>query len=168
MNLACQACKKQPATVHLTDISPQGDKRERHLCEECAQREGVTPQQAPQVNLGQMLASLVGGSKAVAQQLAELKCPQCGLTFVEFRNNGLLGCPHDYDAFERALTPLIERAHQGSSHHIGKSPRRKASGRALENDLILLRRRLTRAVDAEQFEEAARLRDQLRTLENRG
>lgn len=167
MNLACQACKKQSATVHLTDITPQGEKRERHLCEECAQREGVTPPPQPQP-LSHMLASLVGGNKAAAQQLADLKCPQCGLTFVEFRNNGLLGCPHDYDAFERALMPLIERAHQGSSHHIGKSPRRKPTGRALENDLILLRRRLNRAVDAEQFEEAARLRDQLKSMENRG
>jgi len=162
MNLACQSCKKQPATVHLTDILPGGEKRERHLCEQCAAHEEVMPKATQaHVPLDELLAGLVVG-KAAIQQLAELKCPHCGLTFVEFRQNGLLGCPRDYDAFEKALVPLIERAHEGSSHHIGKVPRRLGTPRPTENDLIRLKRRLAKAVEEEQYEEAARLRDKIK------
>ena len=164
MNVGCQACKKRPATVHLTDITPEGEKRERHLCERCAQEQGITPKAQAHVPIHELLAGLVT-SKASIQQLADLACPHCGLTFVEFRNNGLLGCPRDYDAFEKALIPLIERAHEGSSHHIGKVPTRLGTPRSTENDLIRLKRRLTRAVEDEQYEEAAKLRDRIAMLE---
>ena len=163
MNLACQACKKQPATVHLTDISPQGEKCERHLCEECAQTEGVT--QKPPQHLNQLLTAFVQGSKASAKQIADLACPQCKLTFVEFRNTGLLGCPSDYDAFEMALAPLIERAHVGSSHHIGKVPRRLGAPRSPEADLIRLRRQLSKAVESEHYELAAKIRDDIEAID---
>ncbi|MFQ5412357.1 MAG: UvrB/UvrC motif-containing protein [Phycisphaerae bacterium] len=165
MSYICQACKKQSATVHLTDITPQGEKSERHLCEECAQREGVTPKPQNNLHLKHLLSAFVEGGKVTAQQIAELTCQTCGLTFVEFRNTGLLGCPGDYDAFEKALVPLIERAHQGASHHIGKIPHRLGTPRAVENDLIRLRRELDHAVDSEQFEQAARIRDRIRTIE---
>ncbi|HVP11327.1 MAG TPA: UvrB/UvrC motif-containing protein [Phycisphaerae bacterium] len=164
MNLACQACKKRPATVHLTDITPEGEMQERHLCEECAQEEGLTPKPPTNVPLNAMLAGMIM-DKAAIQQLAELKCPHCGLTFVEFRNAGLLGCPGDYDAFEKALVPLIERAHENASHHIGKVPQRLAVPRSAESDLIRLRRELTKAVDDEQYEQAAKLRDRIKALE---
>jgi protein arginine kinase activator len=165
MNLACQACKKRPATVHLTDITQSGEMQERHLCDECAQEEGLTPKAPANVPLNAMLAGLIM-DKAAIQQLAELKCPKCGLTFVEFRNAGLLGCPGDYDAFEKALVPLIERAHENASHHIGKVPQRLAVPRSSESDLIRLRRELARAVDDEQYEVAAKLRDRIKTLED--
>ncbi len=164
MSLACQAFNKQAATVHLTDISPEGEMRERHLCEQCAQKEGLASKSSPHIPLNAILTGLVL-DKAVIQQLAELKCPSCGLTFVEFRNAGLLGCASDYDAFEKALVPLIERAHENASHHIGKVPRRLAVPRSTEGDLIRLRRKLTKAVDDEQYEEAARIRDEIKNLE---
>lgn len=166
MHLPCNACKKQPATVHMTDISPQGEKRERHLCEECAQKEGITPNPQGAVNLSQMLTAFIGGGKVTAQQIAELRCSKCKLTFVEFRNSGLLGCPCDYDAFEKALVPLIERAHQGANQHVGKFPRKQEKPRTAESDLIRLRRALVRAVDNEQYEEAARIRDRIQKIES--
>lgn len=165
MNLPCQACKKQAATVHLTDITPDGQMRERHLCEHCAQHEGLTPKPQPAaLNALTQLSGLIL-DKVSIQQLAELKCPQCGLTFIEFRNAGLLGCPSDYDAFEKAMVPLLERAHENSSHHIGKVPRRLAVPRSSESDLIRLRRELTKAVHEEQYEEAAKIRDRIKTME---
>lgn len=167
MHLPCNACKKQPATVHLTDISPQGEKIERHLCEDCAKKEGITPSGPVSGNLSQMLNSFIGGGKITAQQLAEIRCPKCKLSFVEFRNNGLLGCPNDYDAFEKALLSLIERAHQGAGRHIGKNPRRHKKKRMPENDLVRLRRELNRAVDDEKYEEAARIRDSIRSIETK-
>ena len=83
-----------------------------------------------------------------------------------FRHKKLLGCPADYDAFEKALIPLIERAHEGASHHIGKVPMRLGAPRSSENELVRLRRRLAKAVEAEQYEEAAKLRDKIKTRES--
>lgn len=167
MNFACQGCKKRPATVHLTDITPQGEKRERHLCEHCAETEGVTPKPQPQqAHLSHILSAFVEGSKTSVQKIADLSCPHCHMTFVEFRSSGLLGCSNDYDAFEQALAPLIERAHQGCSHHVGKAPKHNGETLAVENDLIRLRRQLNQAVDEERFEDAAKLRDHIRTLES--
>jgi protein arginine kinase activator len=165
MNVPCQACKKHPATVHLTDISKEGEMRERHLCEHCAQQEGLAAKPPTHVPISELLSGLVTDKSSI-QQMAELACPQCGMTFVEFRNGGLLGCASDYDAFETAMIPLIERAHEGSSHHIGKVPRRLAIPRTADNDLIRLRRQLTKAVDEEKYEEAAGLRDKIRALES--
>ncbi len=165
MNFACQSCKQQPATVHLTEIARDGEKRERHLCEACAQTENVTPKPQPTAKVSHLLSAFVEGGKAGAKQIADLACPDCGITFVEFRSSGLLGCPHDYNAFEKALVPLIERAHQGASHHIGKMPSGQDTSRRVENDLLRLRRKLTRAVDDERFEEAAQLRDDISSLE---
>jgi protein arginine kinase activator len=165
MHLPCQSCKKQPATVHLTDIVAGGEKRERHLCEQCAQEEGIMPKPQAHIPINELLAGLVA-NKASIQQLADLACPQCGTTFVEFRNNGLLGCPHDYDAFEKALIPLVERAHDGASHHIGKVPMRLGVPRSTENELVRLKRRLAQAVEAEQYEEAAKLRDKIKSQES--
>lgn len=161
MHLACQLCHEQPATVHLTNIDA-GEKRERHLCDACAEKEGVIPKP---VNVMASLEAFVQTGKAPAQQVSGLTCPQCKLTFVEFRNKGVLGCPADYDAFEKALNPLIERAHQGASHHVGKTPRRLGVARSTDGDLIRLRRELTRAVDDERFEDAASIRDTIRSLE---
>jgi protein arginine kinase activator len=163
MQIACQVCKKQPATVHLTEIV-KGENKERHLCEQCAQDEGLMPKVQQHVPINEIITGVML-QKSLVQQLADLTCPHCKLSFVEFRNTGLLGCPHDYDAFEKALVPLIERAHESASHHIGKVPRRLGSPLATENDLIRLRRELLRAVDDEQFERAAKLRDRIRNLE---
>jgi len=84
----------------------KAEKHERHLCEKCAADEGVTVKQ--HVPLNELLSGFLV-SQAGAKQVADLTCPECGMTFVEYRNHGLLGCPNDYDVFEKALAPMIER-----------------------------------------------------------
>jgi protein arginine kinase activator len=161
--LICQSCQKAPATVHLTDIvPPNGEKRERHLCENCAVEEGVTMKQHESVS--SVLQEFIK-QKAGVQEIAQVTCPECGISFREFRNQGLLGCPHDYQAFDKYLTPLIERAHDGATHHIGKVPSRAGSGVRRQGGLSRLRRELEEAIEAENYERAARLRDQIKTLE---
>jgi protein arginine kinase activator len=91
-------------------------------------------------------------------------CDTCGTKFVEFRNTGRLGCPHDYDAFRDELLPLLENIH-GDIKHAGKSPRRLPAAKAHQQELAQLRRKLSQAVTAEAYEEAARLRDRIRELE---
>ena len=153
----CQLCPN-PATVHLTDIV-EGQKREVHLCQSCAEAQQLVKQQ--ELNLPAILQTLLG--QHLGQQtdrLARLVCPQCGIRYMEFRAQGRLGCPHDYDVFRAGLEPLLRRIHR-SDRHVGKSPRRQVD-QARHAELLDLRRRLQEAVQAEAFEEAARLRDLLR------
>ena len=113
----CDKCDK-PATIYLTEIL-EGQKIQKHLCEECAAAEGITVK--TNVPVSQLLEELVMQS-AGGPQAAELKCDVCGMTFREFRQHGLLGCPNDYEVFSRPLDNLLQRAHGGSLHHIGKTP----------------------------------------------
>lgn len=170
MDILCQLCKNSPATVHVTDITPpNGEKRERHLCESCAEEEGITMKQHEPINtiLAKFVQQKVGSG---AQELANLTCPKCGVSFREFRVQGLFGCPHDYEVFAEYIAPLIERAHGGATHHIGKVPRRLGAqeGAGDEGELLRLRRRLNEAVETEDYEAAAKLRDQIKTVQSDG
>ncbi len=153
--MLCQHCKKQTATVHLTDLA-KGEKRERHLCEECASREGIAVKQHISINdvLNQFLQSGV-------QELARIRCPDCGMSFVEFRSQGLLGCPNDYDVFGEALASVIERAQDGHTHHTGAAPGHKTPVRSVQEERLRLQRELREAVEAEDYERAAQLRDRI-------
>ena len=162
MSALCQRCQQAKATVHITDTIP--DKRERHLCEECAEKEGViVKQQHPTTNeiIQQFIKQQTGLGAA-----DDLTCPRCGMTFREFHAKGQLGCPADYEAFKKALTPLIERAHEGATHHIGKIPATADEHVRREAGLLRLRRELQEAVEKENYELAARVRDQIQALES--
>jgi len=156
----CDKCDR-PATVHLTEIV-DGQKTEKHLCEVCASAEGITVQ--PSIPISQLLEDFVMQSQQ-AKQLGDLTCDHCGMTFLEFRQHGLLGCSHDYEAFGEALEPLLARAQEGAVTHVGKVPSRAGGEEVRQNRLLQLRSRLQKAIRAEAYEEAARLRDQIQELE---
>jgi protein arginine kinase activator len=160
--MQCQSCKQANATVHLTDIQPDGEPVERHLCEACAVQEGVTMK--PHEPINTMLEKFVKVG-AVMQEAARRECPNCGITFGEFRAQGLLGCPLDYEVFGELLTPLLARAHDEGTQHVGKRPGQPAQVNQHRTRLRRLRRELADAVETEQYEEAARLRDELKRLE---
>ncbi|NLF32843.1 MAG: hypothetical protein GX591_18390 [Planctomycetes bacterium] len=160
MKQKCDKCDR-PATVHLTEIV-DGQKTEKHLCEVCASAEGITVQ--PSIPISQLLEDFVMQSQQ-AKQLGDLTCDHCGMTFLEFRQHGLLGCSHDYEAFGEALEPLLARAQEGAVTHVGKVPSRAGGEEVRQNRLLQLRSRLQKAIRAEAYEEAARLRDQIQELE---
>lgn len=160
----CERCRKAQATFHMTNIDPDGEKSERHLCEKCAIEEGLIQIQKPVMN-NEVLEQFITASKA-AGGLGATICEECGISFVEFKNQGPLGCPHDYDAFKPALHAMIERAHDGASEHVGKVPRSAREARPnTQQELSRLRRQLDDAVTAEDYKQAATLRDRLRELE---
>jgi protein arginine kinase activator len=164
--MKCETCNKQ-ATVHLTEIK-NGKKIEKHLCEQCAaQSEGLTPKSHMPIN--ELLTNFVMNHTGLATKPQEsLACPHCGITWAEFRQSGLLGCEHDYATFEKEMTPLLQRAHDGAAHHVGKVPtRRGGSGVPMKRtaDASKLRKELARAVETEDYERAAKLRDQIRQAE---
>ena len=154
--MTCQSCGEAKATVHLTDIVEK-QKHELHLCEACAQANNlILSGDSSQLNL-QSLVDLITTKTSSSPKLAELICPNCGLNYALFRHEGRLGCPDDYDAFRDVLTPLLERIHR-AVHHEGKTP--LSQGRRAE--LTRIRQQLDDAIRTEHYEEAARLRDQLR------
>lgn len=156
----CRRCSK-PATLHITEIR-EGDVHELHLCELCAheylnQEPSDTGDEADD-----LLAKLSEDQQL--EELDQLVCPNCGITFREFRSQGRLGCPHDYIAFRDELLPLLENIHD-ETQHCGKIPKRAPDASQRQYRLIKLRSELRAAVEDEQYETAARLRDQIQALE---
>lgn len=161
MSLLCQRCKEAKATVHITDTMP--DKRERHLCENCAEKEGVIIKQHHHTT-SEILQQFIKQKTGIGEA-DDLSCPHCGITFREFQLKGQLGCPSDYQVFQKVLTPLIERAHEGATHHIGKTPKTADETVHKQTGLMRLRRELQEAIEHENYELAARVRDEIEALE---
>jgi len=148
--------------VHLTDIV-SGHKKETHLCQACAEKKQLLQKQ--ELNLSVILQNVIGPHiGALTDDLARLTCPECGIKYMEFKAEGRLGCPHDYDVFHSALEPLLQRIHR-ATRHAGKQPRHRGRDASWQTGIAALRQRLQEAVQAENYEEAARLRDQLRQKE---
>src|SRR5260370_42584001 len=101
---------------------------------------------------------------ALTDDLARLTCPECGIKYMEFKAEGRLGCPHDYEVFQAALEPLLQRIHR-SVRHAGKVPRHGRLHAARLAEILELRQQLHSAEAAEAYEEAARLPDLLRLKE---
>jgi len=164
MSMYCQRCQKEAASVHVTEINGEGAKSEVHLCEECAKAKGVPPVPSPSVfALFKELMDKTG----TASRTRDRQCPKCGMSFGEFKSKGRFGCPHDYEVFQSRVIPLLERIH-GASEHAGDADavaaeRDAADSTALE--LRRLRKDLQRVIKNEEYEEAARIRDRIQTLE---
>jgi protein arginine kinase activator len=161
--MLCDNCKERDAVVHLTRIV-ENAVTQLHLCEKCAAAKGVeTTLAVPQHPLGDILQA-VQQQAAVASEDAP-SCAFCGATARDFRATGRLGCPHCYDAMERSLRELLRRLH-GSSRHVGQRYEAPVTFVDEKSDSLHdLRDRLRRAIESEQFEVAAELRDRIRQLE---
>jgi protein arginine kinase activator len=158
--MKCQKCQNA-ATLHITEVLGDEQFEELHLCEQCANKYLYEPQQK---GSGTKVVPEQGGESDEGGLFNQRECPSCGIKFVEFRNTGRLGCPHDYEEFREELAPLLENIH-GETRHCGKTPRRLPQNKQTQSELIQLRNRLKQAVTKEDYEEAARLRDRIRQLE---
>ena len=139
-----------------------------HICEQCAAEQGIASQSQMSINelLGHLLAAQPADDEIFGQiGDDETVCPSCGFTLGRLRKDGMLGCPHDYEVFEAALLPLIERAHNGGTTHCGKIPSRTPSASKKLLELSNLKQQLDEAVRQENYERAAGLRDQIKHLE---
>jgi protein arginine kinase activator len=173
-SVKCQQCEK-PAVFHITELE-SGDVREVHLCEDHAR---AYLNQAEPVEEGGGPAAAGGGQLAVGQTADDLAlldkkaCPMCGITFFEFRNQGRLGCAHDYVHFEKELEPLIANIH-GSTQHRGRRPARDTGAEPPLPEatdeltvVIGLRRSMQEAIAREDYEKAREDRDAIRGIEDR-
>ena len=163
--MICDICNKKKATVHLTEIVDE-QMTEMHLCEECAREKSVQMEQ--QFGLADLLAGLADFGKQVKDlEKVKLECPNCGMNYEEFRKFGRLGCSACYPAFKQHLASLLKKIH-GSSRHVGKMPVKfwKEGKKKGIDTLQELRQQLEQAIDGEDFEKAAALRDKIREFEN--
>jgi protein arginine kinase activator len=166
--MKCQQCDKS-ATFHITELTG-GKPQELHLCEEHARQYLTQSEDEPAVTPS--LAGVLAHQLAVGQTAEELarldqrSCPVCGITFYEFRNQGRLGCPYDYLCFQKELEPLIINIH-GETEHIGKRPGQYSEGTEQRTQLIRLRREMKEAIDEENYERASKLRDEIRTVDEK-
>jgi protein arginine kinase activator len=162
--MLCCICKEREATVHYTKID--GDKVQKvDLCEECSKTKGVNDPVG--FELADLLLGL-GASKEIEQASggAELKCPRCGFTQADFKKAGRLGCSECYKTFAEGLEGLLKTMHKGT-RHVGKVPEALRQTRELSDRLKQLQKRLTKAVDEENFEQAAALRDEIKQMNAR-
>lgn len=160
----CDLCDNE-ATVHEVVVR-NGQRIERHLCENHAREAGVFHSQSFSA-AGQVVKKVVMSQSGLAgqAQAAKSSCPECGLTFAEFRQSGLLGCAKCYEAFAEKLVSLLRRAHDGGDHHVGKVPRRAGTCLVKQERMRALRKQLKEFVALEQYEKAAAVRDQISELE---
>lgn len=167
--MLCQNCQQRPATVHLTKIVNFA-KAEMHLCEICAKAAGneLGIIFGTNFTFQNLIAGLLGDSSLEIDQQPsigkEMSCPNCGLTFSDFRNTGLLGCGECYRHFKTGLDPLLKKVH-GSITHTGKVPRRTGGKVRIRKEIQDLRNQLQQAIQKENYEQAADLRDKIRQLE---
>jgi protein arginine kinase activator len=167
MVMKCQRCPK-PATFHITDIE-RGKPKEFHFCDEHA-RQHLSPstEAGEKAEISSLAEKLSQGTLEAPREMTSVEkqvCPVCQMSFQEFRNTGRLGCPYDYEVFRDELMPLLENIHE-ETRHTGKFPRRAPRDPVRQTELIQLRNEQKRAIAAEDYETAARIRDKIKSIEN--
>ena len=174
--MLCDNCKTREAKIYYTEIK-DGVKKEQHLCEECAKKyttfQMETPTISKQFTLETLLSSLLGAYEEKAEEQVEEKtptCPNCKMTYQEFLKQGVFGCPNCYEAFQKPLATCIKNI-QGAAKHTGKLPKgfqtttEQIVHQMSEIDRLSIK--LQQAIEKEEFEEAARLRDCIRSLKEK-
>ncbi len=161
--MQCESCGEQEASIHLTQVE-QNEMRTFHLCDACASEQGLE-------------SGVQGGSAMLADFLAEMgkggsstqstgTCAFCATTLRDLKRTGRLGCPECYTEFDQHLRGILRKLH-GSTQHAGKVYTADAEEVDRAAHLAGLRRRLEAVVEAEDFEQAVALRDQIRRLEGK-
>lgn len=166
--IKCEICKKKQAKLHITQIK-DNQKFTLHVCHDCAHENGIA---GPTINTSFSIEGYLSGIVKPKQESGALQteadvqrtCPNCGLSYGAFKESGRLGCSTCYEIFSEQLKPLLQKV-QKDCRHIGKVPYSDNTQMMLKRNITDLRTRLQEAVRQEHFEDAARLRDQIRQLE---
>ena len=159
--MQCQNCHSQEATHHL-QVNINGSKNEMRLCAACAKEMGMYESFGGAI--GPLLSGMTDWTPAAVRPKADNRCPGCGLPMSAIAQSGRVGCAACYTHFKSQLTPHIARLH-GQNQHKGRVPRRLRQQIEENAKLAQLKSRLQEAVAGEAYEEAARLRDEIRAWE---
>lgn len=172
--MICENCEERQATLHFTNYV-NGKKSERHLCQQCARENGYLDTEEEAYTIHDLISGLFNVNSNLVQKAEtakrnekELACPKCKMTHQQFTKTGKFGCSECYQTFSDYLTPILRRVHGGNTKHSGKIPKRQHDH--LEHRRLIqdYRDKLQELIKAEEFEEAAVLRDKIRELEKKG
>lgn len=158
----------QPAISDLLSnfVKVHGDVQEIGESSEDAQQDADVESDESQADKAAKQVGKVHSQLKRKTRLNDLTCETCNTTFAQFREKTLLGCPNCYTTFEEPLSPMLERAHEGGEQHVGKVPQRAGAGDQRQVLLTRMRVRLNDAIADEDYELAARLRDDIQSIEN--
>ena len=162
--MKCEHCGERDASVHFTQIR-NNRKTEMHLCKDCAKKKGFhNPLDDVPFPLAEFLSSMVQRGGSPSDAMAKMVCPSCGMRFIDFTRIGRLGCGHCYSAFRVPLEDLLRKVH-GATRHRGRTPDTKPvdAVSAVEEE-VRMKEDLKRAIESEDFELAAELRDRLKNV----
>lgn len=180
--MLCENCGKREANVRYSE-NINGVKKEMNLCEECSKRLGVTDQmdfRMPSLDFSNFFGSFLGDFASMPnfmpllEQVKDVKCESCGYTFNEIVNSGRYGCANCYDVFEDRMDPILKKL-QGANRHTGRLGKisdnnvkfDKTSDKKVEkenNEKDKLEQELKKAIKEERYEEAAKLRDEIKKM----
>ena len=170
--MLCEKCQQKPASVHMQQFL-HGQKVELHLCQDCAAFKLDNPEMLGSLEnifkgfLDQLNTKyFTSGGQAVkaAKPQGAKVCARCRMTYNDFKTGGRLGCDSCYQSFAQEVEVLLKNV-QGSTRHEGKYPRRMGAGLISQRQVSELRARLKQSIEEENYEEAAKLRDEIRALE---
>ena len=180
--MLCDKCKTKEATFHYK-VSENGNVTEVHLCGDCAKEAGISTESIFGSHTGNIFADFLSDDDVFGSFFGGLLgknapslggsllgnsavCPSCGMTENELSRGGKLGCAECYKTFSRLLAPTVAKLH-GNVVHTGKSPKGYAAHKEKVSELDELKKKLSTAIEAQEYEEAAKLRDKIRDLEKK-
>jgi protein arginine kinase activator len=171
--MLCQHCKQNEATTHIRRVI-NGAAEEYHLCAACAKEAGLGAQfAAPEFgfHLSDLFSGFLGSSLRGQGSPSPARCELGGSSLHEIIQSSRVGCARCYETFAGQLRPTLQRIHGGALRHTGKTPGAdpaEAARRQLQTRIERLRGEIAGAVQAEDYERAAGLRDEIRKLEEGG
>lgn len=167
--MICQECNQRPATLHFTKIV-NGKKTEFHICDHCAREKGEFIPGSNSFSIHQLLSGLLNFEQPISKDIKEkqqqLVCKKCEMTFEQFAHTGRFGCAECYHTFNTKLDPILKRVHSGNHTHAGKIPKRIGGSIQLRRKIAGYKDELKNLIAKEEFEQAAKVRDEIRQLEN--
>jgi protein arginine kinase activator len=157
----CDLCSKNEATMKVSQLDKDGKVTDIAVCAECARRRGFTEVEKLKAGVAEIIAEL---KTRVDEGDSKLVCRNCGMSYAEFKRQARLGCAECYVSFHDELLPLIRRIHD-AVQHVGRTASGGRKQAQVKMNVQKLREALTGAIQAEDYEKAAALRDQLRKAE---
>jgi len=162
--MKCEICGLRDAVIHIRQIQ-KTSVYELHICEECAEEKGLVKEEESEISISNLLSGLIDSKDTAASEDAADTCPRCGMKASEFRRRGKFGCSQCFQAFGRDVRSILSQM-AGRTHHTGKLPAVEASSAPAESDRQALAGELREAIEREDYETAAELRDRIRELES--
>lgn len=165
--MLCEECGKNQATVHMKKIV-NNHATESHLCDECAKKNSSLGFDNS-FSIQNILAGLIDSSydsPIKIEHIKSLSCEKCGLTYGKFRQTGKFGCSNCYNSFREKLGPLFRTIH-GHDSHVGKIPKKAGYNVSTKKIIDELKTELDLAVNKEEFEKAAQIRDEIKNLQSK-